>query len=108
MAVELAIYLLASAGMSIIVTRSRLFSPLRDLFELSEEKRKGIALGDYSPSFSDKLALNINKLLSCPLCFGFWAGLIIYFLRDYYWGMVFCYCLCASIVSLVIYSIVDR
>lgn len=108
MAVKFAIYLLASAGMSIIVTKSYLFKPLRELFELTENKRRGIVLGEYEPSFLDRLSIKTKKMLSCPLCFGFWSGLFIYAIKDYYWGMVFCYCLCASIVSMVIYSIVDR
>jgi hypothetical protein len=105
---ELLIFLLASAGMSIIVTKSYIFKPLRNLFEWSVEKRIAININEYEPTFRDKVAKNIHKLISCPLCFGFWSGLFILAVRDYYWGMVFCYCLCASIVSLVIYSIADQ
>ena len=101
---ELLIFLLASAGMSVIVTKSSVFKPLRDLFESSIEKKITISTGEYSPTFKERVAEIIHKLISCPLCFGFWSGLFIFAVRDYYWGMVFCYCLCASIFSLVIYS----
>lgn len=53
---ELIIFILSTIGLTTIVTQSKLFKPFRE----------------YS--------LKYTTLFKCTLCFGFWSGLIIYFL----------------------------
>lgn len=54
---NLIIYLLVNIGLTIIVTQSKLFKPLRNLF------------CKISPNF-------LGVLIGCGLCFGFWSGLL--------------------------------
>ncbi len=74
------LFLLASAGMTIIVTKSLIFKPIRDYFSFHEGN-----------SAKDKINKFIHKLLTCPLCFGFHAGIITVCLMHFDWGMWICY-----------------
>ena len=56
---NLVIFILMNAGVAVIVTRSSLFEPLR-----KKIKSKSAFFGD---------------LVNCPLCFGFWSSLVVYF-----------------------------
>jgi hypothetical protein len=106
----LIIFLLATAGLTTIVTKSSLLSPLRSLFDIGDENRIMIAKGDVELSFRGKLTTFIHKLITCPLCFGFWAGLIVFCLQYYcgYWGNVLCLMFTGSAVSMAYYQIVYR
>tara|TARA_R110002020_G_scaffold148779_2_gene324825 strand:+ start:1874 stop:2194 length:321 start_codon:yes stop_codon:yes gene_type:complete len=101
------LFLLASSGLTIIITKSYIFKWLRDFFDVSKEVLSQEFKGVKMP-FRALLFSKIHKLLSCPLCFGFWAGLVVYFAMKNEYGVLFCYCLSASVFSFIIYSVVDR
>jgi hypothetical protein len=50
-------FLLSSVGFTIIVTKGTIFLPVRNKLKW--------------------------KLINCPLCFGFWSGIIFYFLMNF-------------------------
>jgi len=56
-------FLLATIGLTFIVTQSKLFDPIRKFF--------------------GKIHKKIEYLLNCPMCFGFWAGIICYELETH-------------------------
>jgi hypothetical protein len=51
-----------SLGFTMIVVRGAIFAPLREMAE-----GKGFSAGP--------IDMDLAKLLSCPMCFGTWAGL---------------------------------
>ena len=58
---ELLIYLLAGFGITTIVTKSKIFEPLRDWLDTG----------------SNRLSKNFwGFLIVCPMCIGFWCGVI--------------------------------
>lgn len=61
--VNLIIWLLYIAGITIIITQSSIFKPIRDDFN------------EINPAI-------LGKLVSCPLCLGFWVGLFSPFLES--------------------------
>ncbi|MCK5644238.1 MAG: DUF1360 domain-containing protein [Gammaproteobacteria bacterium] len=102
------VFLLASSGMSIIVTKSYIFKPLRDFIDIGDDAKIAIAKNEFLPNVAQRMRMSVHKLITCPLCFGFWAGAIVYPLIHTEIGYVFCLMLCASIVSMITYSIVYR
>ena len=56
-------FLLATIGLTFIVTQSKLFEPIR--------------------AFFGKIHNKLEYLLRCPMCFGFWAGIICYELKTH-------------------------
>jgi len=56
-------FLLSTIGLTIIVTQSKLFEPLR----------KG----------AGKIHSKLEYLLNCPMCFGLWSGIIVYILQTH-------------------------
>ena len=92
--------LIASAGLSIIVTKSYIFEGLRDLFDWDNAYK-------VNHIFSPAAIQKIEKLLNCPLCFGFWAFFIVFGISLIpLIGIYIVYALCASILSLITYSII--
>lgn len=57
------LYLLGCYGVTIIVVSSKIFKPFREFF-------------------NNKIKI-IHELLNCPLCFGFWVGVITSILLNY-------------------------
>ena len=55
------IIILASFGLTIIVTQSKIFKPVREIAGL--------------------FSLKLRDMLECPMCFGFWSGMICFFLK---------------------------
>lgn len=55
--------ILCSLGTTMIVLRGSLFAPIREIAEAYSVKNKFIEF-------------DFAKLLSCPMCFGFWSGAI--------------------------------
>jgi hypothetical protein len=56
--IDLIIFFLSTIGFTVIVTKSKITKPFRDW------------------------TLKYTTLFKCPLCFGFWSGIIIYFLPE--------------------------
>lgn len=52
-------FLLATYGLTLIVTQSKIFRPVRGLFE----------------GTSNRLLKFFGDMLHCPMCFGFWSGI---------------------------------
>jgi len=69
-------FILATAGLTYIVTQSRLFLGLRESFKRNPEKgyTQSQLDGNHPEGF-------IYDFLSCPLCFGFWAGAFVWMLQ---------------------------
>ena len=62
---EFILYILGVVGCTFVVTQSYIFKGVRDY----------VGKNKY-----------LGKLIKCPMCFGFWAGLFFYFSRE----MVYC------------------
>lgn len=56
-------FIFSTVGLTMIVTQSRLFGPMRDL--------------------CGKIHKGLGYLMGCPMCFGLWAGILVYFLQIY-------------------------
>jgi hypothetical protein len=56
-------FILSTIGLTIIVTQSKLFEPIR----------KG----------SGKIHKKLEYLLNCPMCFGLWSGIMVYILQTH-------------------------
>lgn len=54
---ELLIFILSTIGLTLIVTQSYLFKPIRNI--------------------ASKMHPSLGKLLSCTMCFGFYSGIFI-------------------------------
>ncbi len=106
--VYLSIYLLATAGLSVIVTKSMLFKPLRDMFKLSEEKLNDWKFSNKPLKANEKIRMFFHKLLTCSLCFGVWAGLFLYWAMKSEWGYWLGCSLAATSVAFLYDRITDR
>ena len=100
---NLILFLLSTAGLTIIVTYSYLFKEFRNYFEISKQRLSDIQFGQ-KPTFKEIVFGYVHKLVTCPLCFGFWAGAINCALLATDWGHYLMYCFAGSIVSLIIYD----
>ena len=74
---ELIIFLLGGAGLSIIVTMSKLFHPIRELIQPDQSTFDKVAMGNKLTG-SEKFRLWLYDLITCPLCFGVYAGAAMY------------------------------
>ena len=85
------IFLLATFGLTMIVTNSFLFKWVRN--------------------WADTKNIYISKLFKCNQCFGFWAAIIVYILMIYgvyfilygFIGSIFCY-----LIFLLIKPFIDK
>jgi hypothetical protein len=75
-------FIFATVGLTFIVTQSKIFKPIRKL--------------------GSKIHKDIGYFLECPMCFGFWAGLIVYELHNYNFEIIN-YCFIGSFFSYLIY-----
>ena len=100
---ELILFLLSTAGLTIIVTYSYIFKGFRDYFEIPTQRLSDINFGQ-TATIKEKIFLAIHKLVTCPLCFGFWAAAINCLLSEITIGQYLMYCFAGAIVSLVIYN----
>jgi hypothetical protein len=104
---DLAIFLLATAGLSLGVTWSSLFKPFRDLFDVGEQRRRRhYSIVDKGGFFTKTETVKhfFYRLFSCSFCFGFWASFIIYFLMGTTYGYALCMAFAGATVSYAIYS----
>jgi len=80
---ELLIFILSSAGLSWIVTRSKVFKGTREKISFKKQVYE-IAVVDKN-TFLRNLKMNIflflENVTNCFGCFGFWAGIICYLLQ---------------------------
>lgn len=66
------IFLLATSGITIIITHSKFFKPFRNLFFDYSATEESISLGnDVTPKGK------FYNFLICPLCVGVWVGVFV-------------------------------
>lgn len=54
---DFTIFLLATIGLTMIITQSYIFKPIRKIIQ--------------------QISPVLGKLLHCPMCFGFWSGILV-------------------------------
>jgi hypothetical protein len=107
-AMYLLIFLLATAGLTTIVTKSLLMKPFRDFFKLNEERLNDYRYNNVKLRETERVLMFFHKLFTCSLCFGVWAGALLYWIMQYEWGYWFG-CACAgSAVAFIYDRITDR
>lgn len=96
------IFLMASVGLSIILTKGRVFIPLRAWINKTYED--SYAKDGITSTFRSRAMWKtfwfFRELILCNLCMGFWTGLFIYlaWYRDLSWN-IFIFGLVSSIAS---------
>lgn len=68
---ELILMIGASVGLTVIVTCSSSFSGFRSFFLYSGQNK-----------VINKIFKFFHKLFTCSLCFGTWAGVLVYLIKD--------------------------
>ena len=99
----LILFLLSTAGLTVIVTYSYIFKDFRDYFSMPTQRASDIQFGAKATK-TEKVFGVIHKIVTCPLCFGFWAGAINCGLSNVPYGHYLMYCFAGAIVSLIIYD----
>jgi hypothetical protein len=61
---DLILYLLATTGLTLTISWSKIFSPVRDF----TEARSG-----------HRVIAFIHDMISCPFCLAFWMGIVVYY-----------------------------
>ena len=96
------IFLMASVGLSIILTKGRIFIPFRAW--LNKTYEDNYAKDSITSTLRSKALCKtfwfLRELVLCNLCMGFWTGLFIYlaWYRDLSWN-IFIFGLVSSIAS---------
>jgi len=85
---KLLLFILTTACISYVVTQGDIFKKLREWTTLKSK---------------NKIWWFINEIMNCPLCFGFWAGIVVYLLPEWVY-----YPFVSSIMSYVIYLIIKK
>jgi hypothetical protein len=107
-ATDLLIYLLATTGLSLTVTWSKIGRPLRDLFDIGEQNRKAHdnPFNELEASKRQMASHFVWNLLTCSFCFAFWGGFVIYFLMGAgEVGYAICLSLSSCTMTYAIYSL---
>ena len=107
---SLVLFILASVGATTIVVYSSLFEPIRNLFVMEEETYEAIHTKQIRPTIKQRLLLFFSQLVHCPLCFGFWMSVVMYFFvygtEDYSVLLHFAYACAGSVTSYSLKSII--
>ena len=104
---QLIFFLLSSAGLTIIVTKSLILKPIRDTFMPSAEIVGSLKMG-WKPTGIHRIKAIILKWITCPLCLGMWAGVGVHYLLKTESGIVLCYGFSASLFSWVTWKLVGE
>ncbi len=67
-------FILAVAGLTLIVTKSKIFKKPRTYFTLLYEKKKKTKMA-FAYSF-------VDSIFNCYMCFSLWGGLLLYPFKD--------------------------
>jgi len=108
---NLILFLAASVGATLIVTLSTIFEPLRNMLNLSSEQREeGIATGAEKGTRKERIKMFVKELFHCPLCFGFWMGVVNYIAiyKDFDLVNMFLYGCASSAVCILCYSVLRK
>jgi len=79
---DLIIFLLASTGLTLAVTWSKIGLPIRNVFDIGDQNRKALDNPFNDRKFTKRQMIShfVWNLLTCSFCFAFWAGFGVYFL----------------------------
>jgi hypothetical protein len=109
---SLMLFLLASAGATIIVVLSSIFEPIRSLFYIDDDTIEAVNTKQIRKTVGYRLKFFFGNLIHCPLCFGFWMGVVMYFfiygIENYNFFMHFAYACASSIASMLSYGIIKK
>lgn len=61
---------IAIVGLTWIITESKIFKPFREYISKKNKSKKNVFINF------------LDSILNCSGCFGFWAALMVYFVRD--------------------------
>ena len=98
---KLILFILTTGVISYVVTTGALFKKLRENVSRKNEQENTMEFKNYWYWFLD-------EILNCPLCFGFWAGILVYlavYVCDFSW---LCYPFVGAITSYWIYLITKK
>jgi len=105
---KLLLFLLSSAGATLIITLSSIFEPLRKKFHLDSPQREtALESGTEKGTRKERLQLFFKELFHCPMCLGFWIGMFMYSLLYLSLNpiMMFAYGCATSVVSIITYRL---
>ena len=107
---NLIIFILASAGLTWMLTRSKLFKPLREKITIKRQvlsiSVKAIETKGFSTTIKHKFYWVLDELLGCYGCTGAWMGAIIYLLQKCNAEIIIYICI-ASITSQILVLLVQ-
>lgn len=107
---NLLIFILSVSGFSWIVTRSKIFKPLRE--KVSHKKNiyeiavKSTMMKCVNNNFKLKAFTFMDGLMECWGCFGFWAGIACYLIQLYGINIIL-YAFVGSISSLLVIGLIN-
>ena len=77
---HLTVFIMASVGLSIMLTKGGLFKPMRDWIHKTYQDR--FAKLQITSTFKRRIVLRtlwfFQELIQCNLCMGFWTGMLVY------------------------------
>lgn len=100
---NLFIFILATSGLSYGVTQSELFKALRE-YVSKKHIEKNIA----TEKRTSVLYWYLAEVLTCPFCFGFYSGIIMYLLIYVLPCKSITFPFIGSVVSMIIYLIIKK
>lgn len=108
---QMILFMVASVGATLIVTLSSIFEPFRELFAMKDKQRElNIREGRETATSAEKRKEFFRDLFSCPMCFGFWMGGVMYFFVGFEvtctqdLGIWFASCCATSVLSILAYA----
>lgn len=107
---KLIVFIMASVGLSIILTKGRIFIPMRAWINKTYEY--ALAKDKTTPTFKGNILWKtfwfFRELVLCNLCMGIWTGMFIYLLwyRELSWN-IFIFGLVSSIASFLCAELVE-
>jgi len=106
---ELLVFILSVSGLSWIVTKSKVFKPLRESVSFKRKiyqlEPKAVEINSLMSRMKLSFFLTLEQLLNCYGCFGFWAGIVCYELQKYNVNILL-YAFAGSISSLIIIELI--
>jgi hypothetical protein len=75
---KLVLFILSTAGLTYIITKSKALLQFRDLFNIGDNRRFEYETHKKKLKASEVFKYYAYYLLTCPLCMGLWCGLLLY------------------------------
>lgn len=76
---ELIMFLTATAGLTMIVVRSGMMRPFRELVSKTDNWARKPRKNKFLLKTMGVLTKFVASVLNCELCFSFWGGLVLYY-----------------------------